>query len=82
MKYTTYVLQSLYNNKMYIGQTMNLEKRFILHNTGKVKSTKSYLPWRIIFSFAFDSRSMAMELEKKLKNLKSKDRLLAYIKKL
>jgi putative endonuclease len=81
MKYTTYVLQNLYG-KIYIGQTKDLAKRLELHNSGKVKSSKPFLPWSILFSKDFDTRPMAMELENKLKNLKSTHRVLSYLRNL
>jgi len=43
-----YVLQ---NNKVkwYVGYTNNLRKRILKHNSGKNKSTKHGMPWKLIY---------------------------------
>jgi putative endonuclease len=43
-----YVLQSKFGN-WYIGSTKNLRKRILQHNSGKNKSTKHGVPWKIIY---------------------------------
>jgi putative endonuclease len=43
------------------------------HNNGIEKSTKPYIPWQLIGFIEKSSRSEAMALEKKLKNLNSED---------
>lgn len=50
MIYYVYILKSTKNNKFYIGQTGNIYKRFLRHNKGKVKSTKSGAPWKLVYS--------------------------------
>ena len=52
---------------MYIGSTANLKHRLSFHNSGKVKSTKAYCPWKLLESRRCDSRSEAVRLEKFLK---------------
>jgi putative endonuclease len=63
MKYFLYILYSPKFVKTYVGQTNNLEKRLVLHNSAKVKSTKPYIPWILIHSESFSSRSEAMKRE-------------------
>jgi putative endonuclease len=53
----------------YIGQTQDIQQRIIRHNKGIEKATAPYLPWKIVCLIEKDSRSAAMILEKKLKNL-------------
>ncbi len=36
-----YILESVKDDKLYIGFTKDLKKRFLKHNAGKVFSTKS-----------------------------------------
>lgn len=79
--YYVYVLESELNNSFYKGCTDNLERRLIEHNSGKEKSTKRYMPWKLIWYTAKNSRSEALVLEKKLKNITSKERMLLFIKK-
>jgi putative endonuclease len=42
------------------------------HNSGITKSTKSGIPWEIIYSKTFNSRTEAVQLEQKLKKAKNK----------
>jgi putative endonuclease len=64
MKYTVYILFSEKFRKTYVGQTNDLAKRMEAHNSGRVKSTKRYLPWMIIHTEDFKTRSEAMRREK------------------
>ena len=80
MTYFVYILYSEKYSKFYIGQTNDLSERIRRHNLGVVISTKSYLPWRMIWACEKSSRSESMQLEKKLKNL-SKDRLKLFMEK-
>ncbi|MEK7166846.1 MAG: GIY-YIG nuclease family protein [Patescibacteria group bacterium] len=73
MKYFVYILKSFKNNDIYIGSTNNVEKRFKLHNLGKVKSTKSYIPWKLLEYHQYNSRSEAMKQEKYLKTGQQKE---------
>ena len=65
--YYVYFLKSLANNDLYIGSMENLENRFLLHNSGKVKSTKAYKPWELLGYEKYNSRSEAVKREKFLK---------------
>ena len=78
--YFTYILYSPDFKKYYIGQTQNFDKRIITHNSGAVKSTKPYIPWDKVLIIPKDSRSAAMTLEKKLKNL-NRSKILEFIEK-
>ncbi|MGW8185556.1 MAG: GIY-YIG nuclease family protein [Candidatus Moraniibacteriota bacterium] len=51
MTFFIYILESLKDGKLYIGQTNNLENRIIRHNSGQVSSTKNRRPLEIIYSF-------------------------------
>jgi putative endonuclease len=63
MNYFVYILYSPKFVKTYVGQSDNLAERLIKHNSGKVKSTKPYLPWVLIHSESFTSRAEAMKRE-------------------
>ena len=78
--YSVYIIFSQSGNRYYIGQTSNVDMRLSRHNAGYEKSTKPYIPWEMIFWIEKNSRSEAMVLEKKLKNLNTKD-LLKFIDK-
>ncbi|MFV8354846.1 GIY-YIG nuclease family protein [Flavobacterium sp. XS1P32] len=67
MEYFVYVLQSEIDVRLYKGQTSNIDKRIIEHNTGKTKSTKGFKPWKLVYLEIFDSRSEAVLREKYFK---------------
>ena len=62
-----YILYSASFNRIYVGQTKNIENRLESHNSGNVISTKHYKPWTMIHSEQFATRSEAMNREKELK---------------
>lgn len=78
--YTVYINYSETFDKFYIGQTHNFDARFQLHNSGKVASSSPYVPWVNVLRIEKASRSEAIILERKLKNL-NRIRLLAFIEK-
>ena len=48
--------------------TDNIERRLSEHNSGKVTSTKGYIPWELVHLETFDSRVEARKREKFLKS--------------
>jgi putative endonuclease len=74
--YFVYILQSLKDKGYYVGLTSNLENRLAYHNAGRVRSTKLRIPFKLMYSERFNSRSEAREREKYLKSYKgSKEKL-------
>ena len=67
------------SGKLYIGQTQNIEDRINRHNKGFSKSTKSGIPWEVIYTEEYATRSEAMKREKYLKKLKSRKYILSNI---
>ena len=65
--YTVYILFSKTSLKYYTGQTSNLEDRLFRHNSGLSLSTKSGIPWTLIYQIQFNTRSEALQLEIKIK---------------
>ena len=65
--YTVYILHSQTKSRFYIGQTNNLEDRIKRHNSAESLSTKSGVPWKLIYTIEFESRSEAVILETKIK---------------
>lgn len=67
----------LKNNKseFYKGSTDDLRKRFIDHNSGKVKSTKNLRPWKLIYYEAFTDKKLARREELFLKTGKGRERI-------
>jgi putative endonuclease len=80
LKYNVYILFSNGHNKYYNGQTQNIEVRLARHNNAFEKATSPYIPWEIVCIIEKDSRSQAIILEKKLKNL-NRIKLVSFINK-
>jgi len=66
--YYVYLLKSKNNNFVYTGFSSDLRKRFIEHNAGKVRSTKFYKPFDLIYYEAYNSKIIARKRELELKN--------------
>jgi putative endonuclease len=79
MKYFVYLLYSTSFNKTYTGQTNNLVNRLAYHNSGRVKSTKPFKPWVLIYSESFNSRSDAMKKEKWFKSKSGREKISAIL---
>ncbi len=62
-----YLLKSESQGCLYTGCTSDLRKRLELHNTGKSFHTKKYLPWKLIYYEAYQSKYDAYQREKSLK---------------
>jgi len=77
--YFVYILQSKKNNKFYIGQTKNLERRITYHNARYSKSTKSGIPWELKYLEKYSTRSEAVRRESEIKNMKSREYILKLI---
>ena len=67
MKFVVYILKSEKTDKFYVGHTEDFSRRLSKHNSGKNKSTKNGIPWKIIFTEEFDTRSEAMKSELQIK---------------
>jgi len=64
------------DNSIYCGISNNLNKRIAAHNAGKgAKYTKGRLPVKLIKFFITDSKSSALKLEYKIKQLSRKEKL-------
>ena len=63
-----YAIKSQVDGIIYVGMSMDVQKRLVEHNSGKTKSTKGYKPWRLIYTELLPSRSEARRKEKYLKS--------------
>ena len=68
MRYYTYVLHSKKYDKIYIGYTNNLERRFYFHNKGIKGWTAKFVPWELVYYEKYDNKTDAMKREKELKS--------------
>ena len=69
MIYTVYVLYSKKFNKIYIGFTSDLIKRFYSHNSFGTKGyTVKFRPWEVIYTEVLTEKKAAIKREKELKS--------------
>jgi putative endonuclease len=67
MEYFVYVIQSEIDGRLYKGQTSDIDKRIKEHNSGKTKSTKGFVPWKLVYLETFGTREEAVLREKYFK---------------
>jgi len=67
MNHIVYILFSDSLMTYYVGQTENLDRRLIDHNSGRGKHTSKGSPWRLIEKFDCRDRTEAVRLEKTIK---------------
>jgi len=67
LNFFTYILFSKKLNRYYTGSTSDLINRLNEHNNGESKYTKTGIPWKLITSFEFETRSEAMKYENIIK---------------
>lgn len=63
-----YIIKSCKDGRFYVGMTQNIDKRINEHNSGRTKSTKGYVPWKLFFFEIFPDRKSARAREKYLKS--------------
>ncbi|MFN7313099.1 MAG: GIY-YIG nuclease family protein [Bacteroidota bacterium] len=70
--YTVYILYSDTFDSFYIGYSANVQTRLKQHNDGLTKSTKAKIPWRLVYTEIFQTKSEAIKRERFLKDQKNK----------
>ena len=72
--YFCYILYSPKLNKFYVGETLDLERRIYLHNSGSIEGayTSQANDWHLYFKIECESRLMARKIEAHLKRMKSR----------
>lgn len=63
-----YLLYSYKLEEFYIGTTNDLDRRFYLHNQKANLSTKSGVPWTLIYYEAYPTKEDALRREQRLKH--------------
>ena len=59
----------------YIGCCEDLKRRFKQHNAGSVRSTKRFMPWKIVYNETHDTMLLARKRESEIKSWKKRSRL-------
>ncbi len=65
--YYLYILKSKKDGNLYTGSTNDLKRRFSEHNGGKVSSTKSQIPYILIYYESYANENDARRREFALK---------------
>ncbi len=72
MMFYTYIIKSIKTGRYYFGHTKNLQERLKCHNSGKVRSTKAYRPWKIHYYETFKTKSEAYRRELFFKSIEGR----------
>jgi putative endonuclease len=83
--YFVYAIQNLNSNKIYIGQTANLDLRLKRHNHELVNKKTSFTSknrgqWVLIYKEACENRSLALKREKELKSAKGRQFIKTWVR--
>ncbi|MBI4713149.1 MAG: GIY-YIG nuclease family protein [Planctomycetes bacterium] len=78
-KYFIYILESIKDNRYYIGSTADIPKRLEYHNKGLSIYTRRFKPWRLRYQEEFNSLKEARSRELALKRWKNHQRISALI---
>jgi putative endonuclease len=70
MAYFVYILRSEKDGKYYIGSTHDVLSRLAFHNAGLQRSTKSRIPFIIVYSEECAEKKQALIREKEIKSYK------------
>jgi putative endonuclease len=62
-----YIIHSSHRQRYYVGSTEDVEKRLQQHNAGKSASTRAGIPWELIRTESFATRSEAVLRERQIK---------------
>jgi putative endonuclease len=62
-----YILKSKKDGKLYLGYTKDLKERLREHNLGLVRSTKSRIPFYLVYYESYSSKEDATKREHNLK---------------
>ncbi|PIY92643.1 MAG: endonuclease, partial [Candidatus Magasanikbacteria bacterium CG_4_10_14_0_8_um_filter_42_12] len=57
--YYVYILQSTVTDRYYVGHTQDIQNRLDRHNKKRVRSTKSGVPWKLVYTELFNTKSDA-----------------------
>jgi putative endonuclease len=70
--FTVYAIKSLSHDFIYVGMTENLDDRLRRHNSRYNKSTKRFVPFKLIYSEKWKTGEEARIREKYLKSTSGK----------
>ena len=80
MCWSVYVIQSEIDGRLFKGMTQDVNGRVRIHNKGKVRSTRAYIPWRLVYIEPRADSKHARAREKFLKSPKGREFLEVIVK--
>ena len=72
MGFYVYIIQSLKDESFYIGSTADLAKRLSEHNSGMSTYTSAKMPWKLVYTEQYETRTDAMKREAFLKKQRNR----------
>ncbi len=66
--FTVYILQSEKTFRYYTGTTHDIVNRLAEHNAGENKSTRSGIPWRLVYREQCMTKAEAFGKERQIKS--------------
>jgi putative endonuclease len=74
MNYFVYIIYNADNDKFYIGQTNDIERRLKEHNSGETNYISKYSgKWKLVYKEEFIGRTEARKRENFLKKQKNRE---------
>ena len=70
--FTTYILKSKKDQGYYFGHCSDIDARLLMHNKGKVRSTKNRIPLLLYYYETFPTKSEAYKREMYFKSLEGR----------
>jgi putative endonuclease len=70
MSYFVYILKSLKDQGYYIGSSSDVQARLRFHNKGLQRSTKSRIPFEVVYVEKCNGKREALIREKQIKSYK------------
>ena len=70
--YFVYIIYSKKRDSFYIGYTANINSRITKHNSRATISTKLGIPWELVYSEQYVTKTEAIKREKAIKKKKSR----------
>jgi len=70
--YYTYILYSRTIDKFYVGYSNDLVLRLERHNSGWGKYSSRGIPWQLVYSESYSTKTAAIKRENEIKKKKSR----------
>ena len=67
-----YIIYSIKTDRYYTGYCSDIETRIVKHNLGATASTRSGIPWKLVYFETFENKADAIRRELEIKRKKSR----------